>query len=111
LGNAGKVIGYNGAGTPVEKSVGDTGDAASLATTQTVYATAKDARWVQAGVGSVERTLDAKLKDLALDVRDFGAKWNNIDNDTVAVKLTIAEAASRDAGGVILIPPGIGDCE
>ncbi|WP_177336432.1 tail fiber domain-containing protein [Pseudomonas sp. NBRC 111136] len=58
--------------------------------------------FLQAGIGAVYRTFQAKMRD-AISTKDFGAKCNGVDDDTVATKNAIAEAAAR-GGWEVFIP-------
>lgn len=62
-----------------------------------------DIRFLQAGAGAVDRTVQAKLREF-VSVKDFGAVGNGIANDTVAIQNAIDSLAAT--GGVVYFPPG-----
>lgn len=59
--------------------------------------------FLQAGVGATASTVDAKLKQFAISVKDFGA-IGSPTNDTAAFQAAINAAVSGNAS--LLIPPG-----
>ena len=60
--------------------------------------------FLQSGTGAVARTADAKLKDLALSVKDFGAAGDDVADDTAAIQATFAAASA--SGKAVYIPAG-----
>jgi hypothetical protein len=58
-----------------------------------------DVRFRQAGTGAVDRTAEAKLREV-VSVKDFGAKGNGIDDDTAAVNAALA------TGKQVYLPDG-----
>lgn len=60
--------------------------------------------FIQSGSGKAART-EVKLKS-PLDVRDFGAKGNGLDDDREAFRNAI-EYVSSHGGGPLNVPPGM----
>jgi hypothetical protein len=65
--------------------------------------TAAQITFTQIGTGAVARTVDAKLKDGAFSITDFGGAAGGADN---APALAAALAALPAGGGAIFFPPG-----
>lgn len=61
--------------------------------------------FTQTGTGASSRTVDAKLKDGWVSVKDFGATGDGVTNDTTAINNAIA-AVNTAGGGVVYFPPG-----
>jgi hypothetical protein len=61
--------------------------------------------FTQTGAGASSRTVDAKLKDGWVSVKDFGATGDGVTNDTTAIDNAIA-AVNSAGGGVVYFPPG-----
>ncbi|MFO0476592.1 MAG: glycosyl hydrolase family 28-related protein [Alphaproteobacteria bacterium] len=61
--------------------------------------------FTQTGTGASSRTVDAKLKDGWVSVKDFGATGDGVTNDTTAIDNAIA-AVNSAGGGVVYFPPG-----
>jgi hypothetical protein len=59
--------------------------------------------WIQSGVGAVTRTVQAKLRDDFISVKDFGALGNGVANDTAAIQAALAAVAG---GGTVFFPRG-----
>lgn len=59
--------------------------------------------FLQAGIGAVSRTVQAKLRD-TVSVKDFGAVGDNSTNDTAA--FTAAIAYIESTGNPVFVPPG-----
>ncbi len=59
--------------------------------------------FLQAGAGSVTRTVQEKLRDV-VSVRDFGAVGNGVADDTAAIQ--VALTALSGAGVYLYFPPG-----
>jgi len=55
--------------------------------------------FIQTGTGAVQRTVEAKLRDV-VSVKDFGAVGNGVADDTAAIQAAI------NAGGTIFFPKG-----
>jgi hypothetical protein len=55
--------------------------------------------FIQTGTGAVQRTVEAKLKDV-VSVKDFGAVGDGVADDTAAIQAAINAAAS------VFVPPG-----
>jgi hypothetical protein len=64
---------------------------------------APNVNFTQSGTGAVQRTLDAKIKDYEVSVKDFGAACNGGGNDTTAIQSTIT-AVGAAGGGQVLLP-------
>jgi hypothetical protein len=60
--------------------------------------------FTQNGVGAVQRSLDAKIKDF-LNVKDFGATGDGTTNDTAAIQAAITAAIAANAGAVYFPSP------
>jgi hypothetical protein len=60
--------------------------------------------FTQAGAGAVQRPLDAKIKELVISVKDFGATGNGTTDDTNAVQVALTAAAA--IGAATYFPPG-----
>lgn len=60
--------------------------------------------FVQAGVGAITRTLQAKLRD-TISVKDFGAVGNGSTNDTAAIQAAF-DAIDTLGGGTLYFPQG-----
>lgn len=54
--------------------------------------------YVPTGAGATNRTIDAKLKDSYLSVKDFGATGNGSTDDTNAIRAADAVALSQNKG-------------
>jgi hypothetical protein len=61
-----------------------------------------DVRFKQAGTGAVDRTAEAKLREV-VSVKDFGAVGNGVADDTAAIQAAINAIPS---GGSVLLPKG-----
>jgi len=59
--------------------------------------------FTQAGTGATARTIDAKLKDAVVSVKDFGAVGNGSADDRAAIQAAID---SVNTGGTVYFPPG-----
>ena len=57
------------------------------------------------GTGGAGRTVNASLKDLVFNVKDYGAKGDNSVDDGTAI-YNASVALSANGGGTLLIPPG-----
>lgn len=67
--------------------------------------------FIQAGAGAVTRTVQTKLREIEISVKDYGAVGNSLNNDTTAIQAAIAyaellSATSPDRGAVVTFPPG-----
>jgi hypothetical protein len=58
--------------------------------------------FIQTGTGAVQRTVEAKLKDV-VSVKDFGAVGDGVADDTAAFNAALSASASMN---VIYVPPG-----
>lgn len=56
--------------------------------------------FVQSGSGAVTRTVEAKLREFAVSVKDFGATGDGVTDDRAAINLAFDEVISRGAGTV-----------
>lgn len=61
--------------------------------------------FMQAGRGAVSRSVDAKLRDAAISVKDFGAVGDGKTDDTSAVHAALAHVGTF--GGAVYFPVGI----
>lgn len=66
---------------------------------------ASQSRFTQAGTGAVERTVDARLKDV-VNVKDFGAVGDGITDDTLAINRAAKYVARVLGGGTVYYPAG-----
>lgn len=62
--------------------------------------------FVQLGTGAVARTALAKLRELAISVKDFGAVGNGVADDTAAIQLAIDYAIYGGGKGRVFVPAG-----
>lgn len=60
--------------------------------------------FLQAGTGAQSRTVQAKLRDV-VSVKDFGAVWDNVADDTAAIQAAIDSTAGPIE---VRLPPGTG---
>ncbi|WP_186113266.1 hypothetical protein [Burkholderia gladioli] len=74
--------------------------------------------FTQRGTGAVLRTIFAKLRDMPISVRDFGAVCNGVADDTAAIqaalnfagpggRVIIPHDAKCFVGGNLIVPPGV----
>ena len=61
--------------------------------------------FTQTGTGAVARTVDAKLKDQFLSVKDFGATGDGVTDDSAAVQAAITRAIAL-GGATVYFPAG-----
>lgn len=54
----------------------------------------------QSGAGAVSRTVEAKLREYMVSVKDYGATGNGVTDDRAAINLAFAEVINRGAGTV-----------
>jgi Pectate lyase superfamily protein len=67
-------------------------------------ASALDTSFLQAGTGAVPRTVQSKLRD-TVNVKDFGAVWDNVTNDRAAIQAAID---STTGPLEVILPAGTG---
>lgn len=60
---------------------------------------------LQTGAGAVTRSLGAKVRELALSVKDFGAVGDGVTDDTAAIQAAL-DAAQALKIGVVRVPSG-----
>jgi hypothetical protein len=75
-----------------------------LRTKQSVLAWAKSGAWFQSGAGAVARTIDDKLKEFSISVKDFGALGDGANDDTTAIQRAITFAQTFAAGCIVYFP-------
>ncbi|WNJ88456.1 glycosyl hydrolase family 28-related protein [Bosea sp. 685] len=75
-----------------------------LRTKQSILVNAKSGTWLQNGTGAVARTMDAKLKEFSISVKDFGAVGDGAADDTAAIQRAIDFAQTFSAGGIVYFP-------
>jgi hypothetical protein len=75
-----------------------------LRTKQGGLAWAKSGTWLQDGTGAIARTLDAKLKEFSISVKDFGAVGDGATDDTAAIQRAITFAQTFFAGCIVRFP-------
>lgn len=91
-----ELIGYTPSSTGIPTTI--------QAFLDTIYsAAATTITWIQAGVGAISRTLQAKLRE-TVSVTDYGAVGNGVTDDTAAFQA--AHDALPSTGGKIIIPNG-----
>jgi hypothetical protein len=73
------------------------------------YMPSTDVSFTPSGSGAVARTVDAKLKDYWISVKDFGAVGDGSTDDTSAINLALAYAQTLTRKRVFF-PPGIYKC-
>jgi len=61
-------------------------------------------KFLQAGTGAAERTVEAKLRE-GVSVTDFGAKGDGVTDDTAAIQAAL-DAVKTAGGGLVYLPPG-----
>ncbi len=81
----------------------DDGVAASDAATVGQLIGAGSGNFIQAGAGSVTRTMQNKVRE-SVSVKDFGAVGDGATNDTAAIANAIASLGAN--GGIVLFPRG-----
>ncbi len=62
--------------------------------------------FLQAGIGAIFRTFQDKMRD-TVSVKDFGAKGDGMQVESMAIQRAIDYAASLSRGGSVVIPPGL----
>jgi hypothetical protein len=63
----------------------------------------------QAGAGAVSRTVEAKLREYMVSVKDYGATGDGVTNDRAAINLAFDEVLGRGAG-TVYFPAGTYRC-
>lgn len=104
----GRTVSYGFAITPAAGSVADFTLWNAAQTTKLLYTagdtltlpTTTDLRYLPAGTGAVETTVQTKLRE-SVSVKDFGAVGNGVINDTTAFTLAAA------VGSSVFIPSGV----
>lgn len=101
------------AGTPPASGDIDVGELAINAADAALYVKdtsgniknpANSATFTQSGTGAVQRTVEAKLKDV-VSVKDFGAVGDGVTNDTAAIQAAV-NAVGTAGGGTVYFPAG-----
>jgi len=60
--------------------------------------------FTQSGTGAIARTINSKLRDVVISVKDFGAVGDGTTNDTAAFTAAVASTTATIVG--IYVPPG-----
>jgi len=106
---AGKVLLFDGSGNP---TVGDAYDAAGLAVALAASGGSALLGHIAAGTGAVARTVQSKLRELAISVKDYGAVGNGVADDTAAIQAAMDAAkalaiAEVNYGVTVFFPRGV----
>lgn len=86
------------------KTLIDDADAAAARSTLGLT-TAENLNFVPAGAGAVTRSVDAKLRDAFVSVKDFGATGDGVTDDSAAIQAAI-DYIDGQAGGTVYFPRG-----
>ena len=58
------------------------------------------------GSRNANRTTLSRFSGLTVDVRDFGAAGNGVNDDSNAIQAAVAAADTQSTGGIVFFPPG-----
>lgn len=75
------------------------------AASETDFISSEFVTFVQAGTGAVQRTTQAKLREIAVSVKDFGAVGDGVTNDYNSIVLALSALAAV-GGGALYFPKG-----
>lgn len=89
----------------VQNRNGSTVYSAPAATEQLGQISGTQVDFVQAGTGAVTRTMQNKVREYAVSVKDFGAVGDGVTDDRNAINAAFTEVISRGAG-TVFFPDG-----